>query len=88
MDEHQTRLKFLCRVCGRKAKTYMHKKDSNACKSLLLAAFGVDVGSESGEIYPSLVCNHCYLSMQQIKKSKETGIVLKSQLSLPFPGQQ
>lgn len=77
MDEHQSRLTLLCRVCGKSPKTYMHRKDSNACKALMLAAFGVDVGNESTEIYPHLVCNHCYLSMKRIKKSKETVVVLK-----------
>lgn len=60
----------------------MHRKNSDACKSLILAAFGVDMASESKEVYPQLVCNNCYLSMKRIQKSKETGVTMKSNLSL------
>lgn len=82
MEGHQSRLKFLCRVCAKTSKKYSHRKDSDVCKPLLLAAVGVDVESEPKEVYPSCVCNKCYLSLQRIKKSKETGVVLKSQLIL------
>ena len=34
------------------------------------------------EVYPHLVCNKCYLAMKRIEKSKESGIVLNSRLSL------
>lgn len=84
MEEHLSRVKILCRVCGKNPKSYMHRKISDKVKPLLLSAFGVDVSNEPAEIYPSLVCNHCYLSlsMQRIAKSKETGVVSKSQLAL------
>ena len=82
MENHQNILKLLCRVCGKKPKTYTHKKNSDACNSLLITAFGIDVRSESQEVYPTLVCNNCYLSMKRIKISKESGVALKSQLSL------
>ena len=72
----------MCRVCGKKAKTYLHNKESEKCKPLLLATFGVDVESEDKEIYPSSVCNNCYRSMQRIRTSQETGVHLNSQLSL------
>lgn len=60
----------------------MHRKDSNPVKSLLLAAFGVDIANESEEVYPHLVCNNCYLSMKRIQKSQEMGVALNSSLSL------
>lgn len=60
----------------------MHKKDSHACKSLLKATLGVDVDSEPKEIFPVLVCNNCYRSMQRIQSSKESGMVLSTQLRL------
>lgn len=82
MADHQNRLKNMCRVCGKRPKKYSHNKESDACKSLLLGSFGIDVKSEPKEVYPHLVCNNCYLSMQRINRSKESGIALKSHLTL------
>lgn len=48
----------------------------------MLATFGVDVGSEATDIYPYSVCNNCYSAMKRIQSSKESGVVLRSQLQL------
>ena len=60
----------------------MHNKGSDACKSLLLDTFTVDVQTESEEVYPTSVCNKCYRSMKRIAESKESGVILKSSLSI------
>lgn len=82
MEQHKKNLENLCRVCAKKGKKYTFNKNSDACKALLLAAFGVDVDSEAEEVYPTYVCSNCYKSMKRIKQSKESGVILKSHLSI------
>ena len=64
-----------------KCKGNTHNKNNDPCKAVLLNAFGIDVGKESEEIYPSLVCQNCYLTLwqlhnaQQSDKYRETSLV-------------
>ena len=60
----------------------MHSKYSDVCKALLLATCTIDVTAEAEEIHPTSVCNKCYSSMKRIEKSKESGVMLKSSLSV------
>ena len=82
MEEHRKHLKKLCRVCGTQPKKYTYSKHNDSCKPLLLSAFGVDVSTEAEEVYPTNVCNNCYRSMQRIVSAKESGVMMKSSLSL------
>lgn len=82
MEEHQNHLKNLCRVCAGRPKKYTHNKNSDTCTSLLLSAFGVDVTGEPEDVYPTSVCNSCFRSMQRISKSKSTGMLLKTSLTI------
>lgn len=62
MDDHKKHLKNRCRVCGRKGKGYMHNKNSDKCKAVLLNA-GVAVDSDAPDIHPEVVCNSCYITL-------------------------
>lgn len=82
MEEHTNHLKNRCRLCGCKPRGYTHSKHSNACKALLLGTLTIDVTTEPEELYPTVVCNKCYSAMKRISESKESGVMLKSSLSV------
>ncbi len=82
MDHHQSIIKNLCRVCGKKVKSYTHDKSTDMCKSLLYAAFGIEVTSEPDDVYPPSVCHSCYRTMQKIEKGRQSRVVFKTQLSI------
>ena len=79
MEAHKEHIKILCRVCGKKPKGYVHKKNSDACKGILSSVLGLEVETESEDIYPSGICNSCYL----ILKRKQNGDIRTTNLS-PF----
>lgn len=73
MEQHKKCLQNLCRVCGKKPKGYTHDKQSDVCKAALLCAFQIVVEQENDEVYPSVVCHCCYLTLRQLQLAKETG---------------
>jgi hypothetical protein len=40
---------------------------------VLSSVLGLDVSSESGDIYPPVVCNRCYATLKELVKAKEKG---------------
>ncbi len=72
MENHRKNLQNRCRVCGRKGKGYMHNKESEKCKAILLSA-NIAVDSDSTDIHPDSVCNSCYITLGQIRRAKESG---------------
>lgn len=69
MEAHKDRLKAMCRVCGKKpTKGYVHKKYSDKCQEVLSSVLGLEVSTESEDIYPPGVCNGCYLILRQKHK--------------------
>ena len=73
MEQHKFCLQNLCRVCGKKPKCYFHDKNSNNCRGALGSVLSVAAGEKDENIYPPKICNHCYLTLIQLKKSKEGG---------------
>ena len=63
-------------------RKYKDNKKSDTCRSLLLFAFGVDITDEPEDIYPTLVCNNCYRTMQRISSAKSSGVPFNTSLTL------
>lgn len=81
MEHHKECLQNKCRVCGKKTKRYKHDKNSGACSGVLSSVLGWDVSSESELIYPPDVCNSCYLTLKEIQKAKERGVIRSTNLT-------
>ena len=81
MEHHKKCLENKCRVCGNKPKGYIYKKESVACQKVLSSVLGLDVTSEPGEIYPSVVCNRCYATLKELDKAMEKGIMRETNLN-------
>lgn len=68
MEQHKICLQNLCRVCGKKPRCYFHDKNSDNCREALASVFSIATGKEDENIYPPKVCNHCYLTLNQLRK--------------------
>ena len=69
-------------MCGRKPKSYVHSKYSKKCESLLSTLLNINVTTESDDIFPSVVCNSCYITVKKAKEDDTITNILTTNINL------
>ena len=59
----------------------MHSKYSKKCESLLSTLLNISVTTESDDIFPSVVCNSCYITVTKAKED-DTNILTSTIFNL------